>query len=33
LAYGDKGTETIPPKAALRLVVKLHAVKKNVVCP
>jgi len=33
LAYGDKGTETIPPKAALRLVVKLHAIKKNVVCP
>jgi FKBP-type peptidyl-prolyl cis-trans isomerase len=28
LAYGDKGTATIPPKAALRLVVTLHQVKK-----
>jgi FKBP-type peptidyl-prolyl cis-trans isomerase len=28
LAYGEKGTATIPPRAALRLVVKLHQVKK-----
>lgn len=29
LAYGDQGTATIPPKAALRLVVKLHRVEKQ----
>jgi len=29
LAYGDKGTATIPPKAALRLVVKLKQVQKG----
>jgi FKBP-type peptidyl-prolyl cis-trans isomerase len=29
LAYGDKGTATIPPKAALRLVVNLHQVTKQ----
>lgn len=29
LAYGDKGTATVPPKAALRLVVKLNEVQKG----
>lgn len=29
LAYGDKGTATIPPKAALRLIVKLDDVQKT----
>ena len=29
LPRGDKGTATIPPKAALRLVVKLHRVGKQ----
>ena len=29
LAYGDKGTPTVPPKASLRLVVKLNDVQKK----
>lgn len=29
LAYGDKGTATVPPKAALKLVVKLKDVQKK----
>src|SRR5690349_21552004 len=29
LAYGDRGTATIPPKAALRLRVTLHQVEKQ----
>ncbi len=29
LAYGDKGTLTVPPKAALRLVVKLISLSKE----
>jgi FKBP-type peptidyl-prolyl cis-trans isomerase len=29
LAYGDKGSATIPPKAALRLVVKMLRVGKQ----
>jgi FKBP-type peptidyl-prolyl cis-trans isomerase len=29
LAYGDRGTATIPPKAALRLVVKLNKLEKR----
>lgn len=28
LAYGDKGTATVPAKAALRLIVKLKSIKK-----
>jgi FKBP-type peptidyl-prolyl cis-trans isomerase len=29
LAYGDKGTATVPPKAALRLIVKLNKIEKG----
>ena len=29
LAYGEKGTATIPPQAALRLVIKLQQIKKR----
>jgi FKBP-type peptidyl-prolyl cis-trans isomerase len=29
LAYGDKGTATVPPKAALKLVVKLKDAQKK----